>query len=294
MQKDVFDKDAFIRARKDSQATKNKDYLKRRLSSLEPDDVDHMESSMGGIYALISKPKKKSNKEVNELLSSAVQAQLTLETTEQIQRWGEEEERELPPLPGQRAKPRDKGGYVQLAFHTTEDQGRRGKILSPETELPPPSSPAATRVDPGKTKFGYSTIVFEKDKPAPRQNKKKPPPPIPSKYEGPGPAASKPALSKYSSDSGISGEGFTKSCPSPASKHGTSSPDLSSPNQPTPYYVNMHHYTPPIPTGPAATPPIVPPRRGVAAITEQSPPLVAPRKLPNGRPPANTFNSTPS
>lgn len=217
-----------------------------------------MESSLGGLYAVVNKsPAKKKNKEVSDLLSSTVRAQLPLDATEQIGNWEAAEDREA----GGKKDSRQPAGYVQLDFHM-ENGKRKGKI-TPADSL----STNNSRVDVGKTKFGYSTVVFEKEQSdkelAERKRQNKPPPQPPTKYEGSGPR-----LPKHSSDSRLlySDVDFNKSV---STKHGISSPDLSE-SAGNSGYVNVRY----------KNAPLVPPRRGAAAIIdeveEQSP--VPPRK----------------
>lgn len=228
----------------------------KRHSSLEPGEVDHLESSTGGVYALVNKfPKKKSsNKEVSDLLSSTVRAQLPLDATDQIQNWGEgDEQREgdKEREGGGKKDPRRQPGYVQLHFHR-ENGEMKGKI---EPERTPPS--ASSRVDVGKTKFGYSTVVFEKEKSKDLVEKKrqKLPPQPPPRYEG-----SAPALSKNASDSQLlyADVNHHKTA---KSNHGTSSPDLSQSSSTG--YVNVRYNA-----TTNSNAPVIPPRRGVAAIPE--------------------------
>lgn len=237
----------------------------KRHSSLEPSEVQHMESSLGGVYALVNKfpPKKSSNREVSDLLSSTVRAQLPLDATEQIQGWGEgsHEENGLitdphKPENGKERKDLRKAGYIQLDFHTAENGAVKGKIASESSPI------ASSRVDTGKTKFGYSTVVFEKEqsKDAMAEKKRHKPPQPPPKYEGSGPL-----LSKNASDSQLLYSDIDHS-KMHASLHGSSSPDI------TQYaligttdeggYVNVRHNH----SNHSNTPPSVPPRRGVAAI----------------------------
>lgn len=337
----VFDKEAFVEARKKSRKVKDRT---KRHSSLEPSEVEHLESSMGGVYAVINKnPKKKPNKELSDLLSPNVMAQLTLENTEQIESWednhheanlkshveektgprksspeesskkgprktsreektsgyvqvelptnhplksGQETKElhkagrvhaedkkssgyvqvDLPNEPcteerreplaqrkdGPKPAPRQQG-YVQLAFHD-ENAVKKGKVV-------PDGSPVAnSRVDTGKTKFGYSTVVFEKEERnkefAERKRQNKPPPQLPAKYNGSG-------MSKNSSDSQLvySDIDHGKTHQHAISrKHGESAPDLSQSPPLNSGYVNVRFNNAPV----------VPPRRGVAAIQEES------------------------
>lgn len=218
----------------------------RRHSSLEPNEVVHIHSEAGE-YALVTKlpaKKKHADKEVSSLLSSTVKAQLTLDTTEQIGKWEPEEEEK-----------HEKPGYVRLDFHAQNS-------YSPKSPRP------SNIVDTGKTKFAYSTVVFDAEPKAidkefaERKRQNKPAPLPPPRYEG-----SRSALPKHSSDSRLlySDINFNKSNP-PVTTKGTSSPDLaqSTDSSDTSPYVNVRHNGAPI----------VPPRRGVASpIAEQSPPI---------------------
>lgn len=216
--------------------------------------MQHIESSLGGVYAVVNRlPKKKStDKEITDLLSSAVQAQLPLDSTEQINNWGGAESARNP-------------GYVQLHFH--EDNGTR-------KEPGPAVSPGlARRIDPGKTKFEYSTIVFKKEETntelAEKMRQNKPPPTLPAKYDGSGPS-----LPKHSSDSRLVYPDASSNPHVAMKRSTTSSPDLAS-SGPESHYVNVHYNG----TGGSCGKPVVPPRRGVALPTvEQSPPIPA-RKI---------------
>lgn len=192
---------------------------------------------------------------MSSLLSSAVRAQLPLDATEQIVNWDQEKEEK-----------KSSGGYVQLHFHT-EGSVQKGKIM-PENK--PPNR------DTGKTKFGYSTVVFEAEKKerdleyAEQRRQNKPPPPTPPKYE----SSSAAAMPKHSSDSKLyhtdvdySKIDFSKK-PTP---RGISSPDLKQSlmanggdvaEEESPYVISVRNEGPP-----------VPPRRGVAAIMDESPPF---------------------
>lgn len=214
---------------------------------MEPSDVEHLECDTG-VYALVNKsPKKKSkDKEVASLLSSTVRAQLPPEANEQIEKWEPQEEK----------KPGKNSGYVQLDFHI-ENGVPRGKIK----DDPPEHGP----YDPGKTKFGYSTVVFEQetkpgdDEGTSRTRPKKMPPIPPAKYEG--------KIPKHSSDSNILYSdvqfGNGSSAAPQAKKRGSTSLTEIVSDEDSPY-VNVRH-------GGA---PVVPPRRGIASpIVEQSPPV---------------------
>lgn len=229
---------------------------------MEPTEVAHIQSETGD-YALVSKipAKKKRNKktdvDVSSLLSSTVRAQLPLDATEQIGSWEEEK------------KNKPSGGYVQLHFHT-ENSVQKGKIM-------PENPPAKTPVDSKKTKFGYSTVVFEAAEKkesdleyAEQLRQNKPPPIPPPKYE-----ASSSPLPKHSSDSRLlrtnvdySDIDFSKKSVNTHTAKGTSSPDLrqssvaNGDGDESPYVNVVRHEGPP-----------VPPRRGVAAIVDESPPV---------------------
>lgn len=213
------------------------------------------------------KKKKSQDAEVSSLLSDAVRAQLPIDATEQIGKWDDEEKQKNP-------KKKQSAGYVQVHFHH-ENSVPKGKIM-PESNL------SKTPVDTKKTKFGYSTVVFEKEKKqtdiefAEELKKKKPhsQPVPPPKYEPSGPA-----MPKHSSDSRLlqhtknvdySDIDFSKQ--GPYSAVGTSSPDLQQSIAADNIddesgYVNVKHRGL---AGGVAGPP-VPPRRGVAAIAEESP-----------------------
>lgn len=249
----MFDKQAFVEMRRNSRS--NRDHG-RRHSSLEPiSDVLHIESEAGD-YALVNKlhgnkkNKKNVNKDVSHLLSPAVRAQLPLDATEQIGSWEEKDQ--------VRKSNKSNSAYAELEFHT-ENSVQKGKIVSENV-------PAKSPMDPGKTKFGYSTVVFENEKKtcdkelAEQMKQNKAPPVPPPKYE----ASSGQALPKHASDSRLlySDVDFTKTNPIGNVKGRTSSPDLRQSDEHP--YVNVRR-------GGA---PVVPPRRGVASpIMEQSPPV---------------------
>lgn len=290
----VFDKVAFVEAREKSRrVVKDQDRTKRH-SSLEPSEVDHLESSMGGVYAVVNKlPKKKSNREVSDLLSTAVRAQLPLDATEQIGSWRsqeeeeEEEERDAHTNNSEAVKP-DHDGYVQVDFQQEKKEphhkhGQAEEKKDPRKQLdyaqlnfhdengikkgkigPEASPTASSRVDTGKTKFGYSTVIFEKNEnkdmvESRRQNKPVPQPP--PKYEGSGHA-----MSKHSSDSRLLYSDIDHSKMNQqaisSKKFGDSAPDLSQSARKTndSGYVNVRF----------TNAPIVPPRRGAAAIPEET------------------------
>lgn len=270
----VFDKGAFAQARKNSRFSKDRS---KRHSSLEPSEVQHMESESGGVYALIRKlpPKKRAEREVTDLLSSTVRAQLNLDTTLQIENWDNQEE--------PKKDERKDTGYVQLDFHV-EDGVKRGKIKDES----PPTRPRDHPVDTGKTKFGYSTVVFAKEDDkafAEKKKQNKPPPQPPTRYEGSGPK-----LPKNASDSKIlySDVNFAKPAAKPVAAERkmkrVSSPELSELFENDDYggtsasgsispYENVNY------AGATANPgPVVPPRRGVALPTMNDSPPVPVRK----------------
>ena len=222
----------------------------------------HIESA-GGDYALVNKtsPKKKKGKkadsDVSSLLSPAVRAQLPVDATEKFDNWEEDEKQDKP-----------SSGYVQLHFHTNGSPQPKGKIVSERNGTKP--------VDRGKTKFGYSTVVFEAEKKesdvekAEQLRQKKPVPQPPPKYE---PSAS--GMPKHSSDSkllcsGVKDVDYTEidfSKTSQSSAKGASSPDLrqsraNGDGDESPY-MNVQKG---LPIGPP-----VPPRRGAAAVTPPPP-----------------------
>ena len=254
----VFDKSAFDQARRDSRVVRDN----RRHSSLEPTEVQHVASEMGD-YALVNKmpikQKKAVKKEVASLLSDTVRAQLSPDVTEQIDQWDKEEKKEKEKKPANRSK-----GYIQLDFHM-ENGVQRIADEEPQLENSP--------FDAGKTKFGYSTVVFEKEtktsdkEAAERLRPKKMPPIPPAKYEG-----KSSAIPKHSSDSQIL---YTDVSFGQASEGG--SPDLRHSQdvaRKDPPYVNVSHRSPP------GVPPAVPPRRGIATpMDEQAPaPIPVPRR----------------
>ena len=229
----------------------------RRHSSI---NVDHI-GFEGEEYAVINrgeKGKKKKAVEVESLLSDSVKAQLSIESTKQIESWDAEDEKE-----GKHN--RENPGYVRLHFHTEDITAKpKSKVVSDAPKVR----------DFERTKFGYSTVVFESEKKysdkerAERMRQNKPVPPLPPpKYEGSGPSL---PPKKLVSDSDILYAGINHSLPSRVDK-ATSSPDLKQSElgdsegefENDPPYVNV---------GPNRAP-IVPPRRGVAAIPEESPPL---------------------
>lgn len=257
----VFDKEAFSKARKQSRGARDRS---RRHSSLEPTEVEHVDVETV-MYALVNKtPPKKSagNKEVTSLLSSTVRAQLPPEATDQINKWEVKEEKKA--TRGQ--------GYVQLDFHT-ENGVMKGRIADEK------KTPDGSPFDAGKTKFGYSTVVFEKETSASnaeaenRRRPKKLPPLPPPKYDGSGSS-----LKKNASDSQIlySDVDFTPSLSSQKSKNGGSLPDQrhseaastsSKDDGDESPYVNVRHNK--IISNGA---PPVPPRRGVASpMVEENP-----------------------
>ena len=155
---------------------------------------------------------------------------------------------------GPKPAPRQQG-YVQLAFQ--ENKAKKGRVIPNGSPLP-----GNSRVDTGKTKYGYSTVVFEKEESnkelAEKKRQNKPVPLPPPKYDGSGP------LSKNSSDSTLLysdiDHGKTRQ-QAISRKHGDSAPDLSqSPNLDKSGYVNVRFNNAPA----------VPPRRGVAAIQEDA------------------------
>lgn len=263
----VFDKGAFAEARKNSRTSRDRT---KRHSSLEPSEVQHMESDSGCVYALITKfpPKKRAEREVSDLLSSTVRAQLNLDTTQQIENWDKEE--------GKREEKKDtrNPGYVQLDFHV-ENGVKRGKINDESASTRPSDHP----IDTGKTKFGYSTVVFNKEDDkgfAEKKKQNKPPPQPPPKNEGSGPK-----LPKNTSDSQVlySDVNFAKPVAAEKKMRKVSSPELSEQYTNSAYggisvsdnpYENVDYSA-------SANPgPVVPPRRGVALPTmDESPPVPA-------------------
>ncbi len=220
--------------------------------------MEHIESETG-IYALVNKTptkKKEVNRDVASLLSPTVRAQLSPEATDQITEW-EKEEKKNP-------------GYVQLDFHT-ENGFQRGRIA--DEKKPADSS----RFDAGKTKYGYSTVVFEKEtktsdkEAASRMRPKKMPPLPPPKYGG--------QMPKYSSDSQLLYSdisfGATSPTPQQSKSAGGSASDLTHSENATKNtgdespYVNVR-------LGGA---PVVPPRRGVASPMMDQNPMVPHRKI---------------
>lgn len=251
----VFDKTAFVEARRHSRVRNDRS---KRHSSLEPAEVQHIESD-SGMYALITKHPagKKSD---NSLLSSAVRAQLPLDAAKQMDIWEKEEKKQGK---GDARNPE----YVQLDFHaeTTPPNGKKFTVA----DSPP------RPVDTGKTKFGYSTVVFEKEKKtdvefAERVKQKKPSPPLPPpKYKGSGTV-----LQTHSSDSKLlySTVDFAKTNNPTATTTGGSAPDLAQSSEGTDDgsglespYVNVIR---------PKIPPVVPPRRGTAAIVEEQSPTL--------------------
>ena len=212
------------------------------------------------MYALISRlpPKKGTEREVSDLLSSTVRAQLNLETTQQIGSWDEEAHKKDEP---------HKSGYVQLDFHV-ENGVPRGKIR----DDPPSPRPRDHPIDSGKTKFGYSTVVFAKEDDkgfAEKKKQNKLPPQPPPKYEGAGPN-----LGRNTSDSKISYSdvNFTKPIPLERKMKRISSPDLSQ----SPVDSGSSNPYENVSFGASANPgPVVPPRRGVAlpTIDDDNPPV---------------------
>ena len=240
----MFDKLAFVKQRssKKSNAEKND---RRRHSSSEGFEVEHIQSA-GGDYALISHSNRGNRHDVTSLLSAEVRAQLSPESTSQIDNWEDEEEK----------KDGRKGGYIQLDFHT--ENGVRRPKFSLEESRP-------KTIDPYNTKFQYSKVVFEKtnDKEcAERLKQNKPPPSVPTRYEG------HKMPNKMASDSQLlySGPEFNPKLPL-INADSRSSPDIqkseNQANKCEPPYVNVRHGRP-----------TALPRRGIASpITDQSPPI---------------------
>lgn len=231
--------------------------------------MEHVQSE-GGDYALISKDhfkkkKKSSDIDISSLLSDSVKAQLSPDSTDQVDLWASKTTDTVTTTTSTATTttPASESGYIQLHFHNTPDGGRRGKI-SPEKPKPTESSIQ----DFDRTKFGYSTVVFETEKKtsdlecAERLKQNKSPPPPPPKYD------SGRSMTKIPPDSHVS--------PQPSSKQEgntyidvqTSSPDLRQSNQGSDEspYVNVRR-----PVGDVK--PVVPPRRGIAAPVDQSPPV---------------------
>jgi hypothetical protein len=293
---------------------------------------------MGGVYAVVNKhPKNKTNREVSDLLSTAVRAQLPLDATEQISSWsGQEEAGDRPahvtqdsrgedqppndrvrkgglkspsenPLdktdpqkpdqsppeegraqgdPHKADRDPDKAGRVQENGHKSghaqmkKDVTRgyiqlewqaEGEVKNVPANAPPTVSSRGGAG--GKTKFGYSTVVFEKEvtnkELAEKKRQNKPIPQPPPKYDGARSKNSgtiysdinhrhKAGMPKHMSESGLIYSDIDHKLTN--KKQGDSLPDLSLSHEDESGYVNVRHNLAPV----------VPPRRGAAAIVEEA------------------------
>lgn len=239
------------------------------MSPVKSTNIEHIVVE-GTDYALINRSPPKKNKKTSEDLAcptSGTKGQLSPSASRRAQNGMKDDVRER-----QRPKsPSPKASYVRLDFHSEKDSIHK----SQEKE----KGSSVQIWDYDKTKFAYSTVVFEHEKKesdkesAERLRQNRPAPVTPPKYSGgmhkimlsdsqlPG----KDSSNYHGTNGGTTSlNHYRHKMPSPELVQLRSSDTQDDSEKDLPDYVNVRR------NGGGMCPPAVPPRRGVAAITEEN------------------------